>query len=492
MHQVQEPEFEMLTPSPRNNQSSSAAPEISKPAKAFVNSLNARKLSEFLIWMLYHEIVESPNHPDMWYSLVDPVDLRGWVALGDYLSKSSTSMDTGDGFDLVVMDSICDRLDLQRSTVHGLLIQFADPAKMALSQIATLVNGASSEKLPEIEVLDMIQSKLREFSKLVAHLTPTEGSIYHNWRAVISKRLYSVSTLVITPRIASLCYGTLLLTAATSENTPQQAKDDVRLKYLLELLQQERQVPLSRYGIHTEPPSLGWMTPPSASPDVRDSFVPDLEDAERVCNHAIQTMAQTQDLRAQIATLQQGKQKLQDSNDTLAPKVATLNHNQQPLTYLQSPAVTESPHTPSTYPSSQLSTQHQDLDYLQIPNPRLCPLSHATGTSLATTLDATLNLAATHKRQRSEILSWKYEDVFERLDTPPSPPVRLSDPATGELLEPTGVGRRNGMVFSQDQMSFLEAVRVGTPSSEEDGEEEVGGVETPTRGSRVGVFGRLK
>jgi hypothetical protein len=475
----------MLTPSSRSNQSSPAAQEISKLAKAFVDSLNARKLSEFLIWILYYEVVELSDHPDTWYSLVDRVDERGWVTLGDYLSKFSTSMDTTYGFDLVVMDSICDRLDLQRSTVHGLLIQFADPAKMAFSQIATLVNTANSEKFAEIEVLELTQSKLREYSKLVAHLKPIEGSIYDDWRAVVAKRLDSILDLVITPLIASLSYGTPFLTAATSENIPQQVKDGVRLKYLFELVQQERQVPLSRYGIHTDSPSLGLMTPPSSSLGVRNSFVSDLEDAERARNHAIQTMAQNQELRAQIAALEQEKQKLQDSNDRLARKVVTLSHNHQPSTYLQSPTATSSPHTPSM--------QHQDPNYLQLPKPRSrsCSLSHNTGISLPIALDATLNPVATHKHQRSEVLARKYEDVFERLDTPPSSPVRLSDPATGELLEPTGAGRRSAMVFTRDQMSFLEAVRGGTPSFEDEAKE-VDGIETPTPGSKVGVFGRLK
>jgi hypothetical protein len=487
MHQVQEPEFEMLTPSSRSNQSSPAASEISKLAKAFVDSLNAQKLSEFLLWMLYHEVVELPEHPDMWYSLIDPVDMRGWVALGDYLSKFSTSMDTGYGFDLIVLDSICDRLDLQRSTVHGLFIQFADPAKMAFSQIATLVNDANFEKVAEIEVLEITQSKLCEYSKLVVHLTPTEGSIYHNWRVAILGHIYSILNLVITPCIDHLRYSTPLPTAATSENIPQEAKDGIRLKYLFELVQQERQVPLSRYGIHTEPPSLGMMTSPSSSPDVRNSFVPDLEDAERARNHAIRTTSQNHELHAQIATLQQENEKLQDSNEKLARKVAALSRNQQSPTYMHSPTVTDSPHTPPTCPSSPPTTQHQDPNYLQIPNPRTRPrsFSHGTGTSLTSALDAIFNPTATHKRQRSEVLSWKHEDVFECLDTPPSP-VCLSDPVTGELVDSMGAGRRSGMVFSRDQMRLLKAIRGGTPGLEEDG------VETPTPGGRAGVLGRMK
>jgi hypothetical protein len=168
----------MMTSPSQTSQQVSPAPQISRLAKAFVDSLNVRQLSEFLIWMLYYEVVELPTHPDVWYSPVDPVDMRGWVALGDFLSKVSIAMDTGYGFDIVVLDSICDRLELQRSTVHGLLMHFADPSKMAFSQIATLINTANQENLTEIEVLEITQSKLCEFSRLAVRLKPPEGSVH--------------------------------------------------------------------------------------------------------------------------------------------------------------------------------------------------------------------------------------------------------------------------------------------------------------------------
>jgi hypothetical protein len=435
--------------------------------------------------MLYHEFVELPEHPDTWYGLVDSVDMRGWVALGEFLSKFSMTMDTAYGFDIVVMDSICDRLQLQRSTVHGLIMQFADSAKMAFSQIATLVNAANAENLSEIEVLEIIQSKLREYHRLVARLTPTEGSICDDWRAILLKQLHSFLRLVISPRIASYRSGVPVLTAATSEQLPQEVKDSIRLKYLFELVQQKRWVTLSRYGIYPEIPSLGLTTPPSSPPDMRNGSVADSIEAERARKHAIQLMAQNHDLRAQVASLQQGKEKLQDSNAKLAHKVAALARNQQPLTYSQSLPKNIGPHTPSSHASIE-TQEEQDPNYLQVPNPhnrRPRSLSHDTGTKLATTLDQNLNQVSNHKRQRSEVLSWRYEDVFEPLDTPPSPPVRLSDPATGELLQPSasslaaGAGRRSGMVFSNHQMDLLKGIRDETPSSPCEGD---GGVRPPT------------
>lgn len=125
------------------------------------------------------------------------------------------------------------------------------------------------------------------------------------------------------------------------------------------------------------------------------------------------------------------------------------------------------------------------------------PLPHNTALSLSQVQDP--NTQCNHKRQRSEVLSWKYEDVFLALDQP-RPSARLSDPATGKLLGPAspdsvevaehtlsevlsravtfaaGAGRRSGMVFSKGQMEMSRAIREGTPRTSRDEEED----ETPT------------
>jgi hypothetical protein len=452
--------------------------------------------------MLYHEVVELPDHPDIWYNLIDPVDMRGWIALGDFLLNFSTTMDTGYGFDIVVLDSICDRLELQRSTVHGLLMHFADPAKMAFSQIATFIDTANKEKLTEIEVLEIAQSKLREFNRLAARLTPTKASMYDEWHPVLLKRLYSLLHLVIAPRITSFRFGVPLLTAATSEELPQEVKDGIRLNYLFELIQRKRQVPLSRYGTHTASVSLGSTTPPSSPPDEHGNSLPNLDDTERVRSHAIWLVGRNQELCAQVASLQlnkenlqDSKENLQDSNEKLARKVAVLGRVQQPTTYSQPPAeVGSRPHHTS---SSDTDDHEQEPNYLQIPsshNPRHRSLSQDTGPKLATELNQKLHMS-NHIRQRSDILTWRYEDVFEPLDSPPSSPLRLSDPATGELLQPmtsslaAGDGRCSGVAFSADQTELLRDIQDGTPSpprdsSDGEGDEEEDGLGTPTSSGR--------
>lgn len=443
--------------------------------------------------MLYHEVVELPEHPDVWYSLADSVHMPGWVALGDFLSKCSTAMDTSYGFDLVVLDSICDRLQLQRSSVHGFLIHFADPEKIAFSQIATLVKTADASDQTELEVLDAVQSKLQEFYRLASHIKPTEGSIYDGWHAMVLKRLKDFMNLVIEPRIASFRSGAPLITTATSENFPKGVKDGIKLKYLFEVMQQKRPVPLSRYGIdRPELPSIGLTTPPSSPPDVQGFSTPELSEIERARNHVIYLMTENRDLGAQVAALQQDKEALQDSNEKLARRVATLGRI-QPSTYAHQQAP---PNRSSSVPLSS-PAEPQSNDYLQVPSSRTRPrsLSHDTGEKLAVELNEKLHVS-NHKRQRSEVLSWKYEDIFDALDSPPSPPIRLSHPGTGELLQPSptgevqrpsrvvtygaGAGRRSGMIFIPGQKDLLRAIRGSTPSPPPEMEANEDGPGTPT------------
>jgi hypothetical protein len=255
--------------------------------------------------------------------------MPGWVALAGFLFECSTAMDTSYGFDLVVLHSICDRLQLQRRTAHGFLIHFADPEKMAFSQNATLVNAANASDQTELEQLDTVQAKLQEFRRLAAHIKPTEGSIYDGWLAMVPKRLQGFMKLVIGPRIASFRSGAPLVTASTSEQVLKEVKEGIKLKYLYEVMQQKRPVPSSHYGIHQpELPTIGLKTPPSSPPKVQNSSTLDLSDAELARMHSIHLMVENRDLHAQVVALQLDKEKLQDSNDKLARKIATLGRIQ--------------------------------------------------------------------------------------------------------------------------------------------------------------------
>ncbi|KAJ4366863.1 hypothetical protein N0V83_007391 [Neocucurbitaria cava] len=425
MHRFRDsqPEFEMLTP-PSLPAAKCSTPQIPKLAKAFVDSLNAQQLSNFLTWMLYYDLVELPESPRKWYEMINSMEMRGWLALGDFLSQITG---TGYGFDLIVLDSICDRINLRRASVHGLIIHFADPKNMAFTQIAATINTATEDGKSKLETLEAVQAKLHSLYQLATNLKPTEGSTYHVWHAVIVKRLRGFLHLVIGPRIAHVRLGAPLITASTCENLPKEKQDGVKLSYMYEALQQKRQVPLERYGIHPSTPTRVYLTP--QSPPMH--AVSALDDAELARSHAIHLMKLNQVLYAQVAKLTRENEDLTEANDKLELTVATLRGIQQ--------ADDSQLNTPNNPPSSPPYKQDSNTStFLRIPPTRTRPrsLSHNAGEKLAAELDAKINISKrSHKRQQSEVLSWKYQ-VFSGLEGKPLPTLRLSDPVTGELIPP--------------------------------------------------------
>jgi hypothetical protein len=502
-------QFEMLTP-PSSSPLPPSPPVITKLAKAFADSLNATQLSNFLTWMLYYDVVELPDDPTSWYKRISSMEMRGWIVLGEFLGKCQQA-GCGYGFELVVLDSICDRIRLPRATVHALLIQFADPEKMQFSTIATTIKIAERDGQGALEILDTVQGKLHELYKLVANLKPQEGSRYDEWHGVLQKRIRGFLHLVVGPRIAHLRTGKPLITAATSEQLPKEIKKGMKLNYLYEAMQEERTVPLARYGIFSGPPTQDHFSTPLASSSPE-------EETERARNHAIKLMTENRELRAQVAGLQHDKEKLADLNEKLARKVATLGRL-QPSGYLRSSSYDDRPLSLATPTDEQPMTLHVPQQHV-----RLRSLSADSGSKLAAEVDAKLNItgAHTHKRQHSEVLSWKYEDVFQGLSSAtPSSSLRLSDPVTGQedvspatpftqgssspktpirnslsrtvSLEcaPTR-SRRSGMIFDRESMGYLAGLGETTPIVEEDDDEDEEGYDgyrtvTPTpvqRGSR--------
>lgn len=423
-----EPDFEILTPSSLSPSTQKASPpQISQITKAFVDSLNAQQLSNFLTWMLYYDSVELPETPDSWYVTIDHMEMRGWVALGKFLSKT---LETGSGFDLVVLESICDRIGLPRTTVWDFLIQFADHEKMAFSQIAAVTAQARADSLSHLQTLEAVQAKLHELYGLATKLKPTENSKYDVWHAIVQKRLRGYLHLVIDPRIANLRSGAPLITSGTSDLTPKEIHDGIQLNYLFEAMQQKRPVPLARYGLYRAI---------TVSPFVVQSFsppgVPDRE-TERARNHAIELMAQNRDLRAQVLVLQDDNKNLTKRNIGLERSVAKL---EQGLSQGRPFGFPGDSHAIAIPPRiSSLENDHSQNQHLQVPSFRFRPrsLSHDTGLQLAAAIKRDItNPPRKHKhnQERSDVLAWKYEDVFSSLTNTPSPTFRLSDPQTGEL-----------------------------------------------------------
>ncbi|KAF1944943.1 hypothetical protein EJ02DRAFT_452030 [Clathrospora elynae] len=482
---LREPEaqFEMLMPP-----SSSPAPTLFPPqtmrlAKAFADSLDATQLSNFLTWMMYYDVVEIPGVRETWYKHIKSMEMCGWVALGDFLAKSLKS-GSSYGFDLIVLDAICDRINLHRATVHMLLIQFADPAKMAFTMIATTIKNAHKEGCSALEALEAVQARLHELHKLTVNLKPQEGTKYDDWHAIIQKRLRGFLHLVIGPRIAQFRSGKPLITAATSDRLLKEVADGINLNYLYEAMQHKRKVPLARYGFYSGSTPQGFLTPPSSS------LVADSDETERARNYAFQLMAENRDLCAQVAALQHDKEKL-------AQKLATLGRL-QPTGYLGSNSENDRPITAP----DRLSIDSDDQPLtLQVPQARPRPrsLSHDVGEKLATELDKKLHII-NHQRQHSEVISWKYEDVFSGLKFKPFLALRLSDPVTGKLLSlstPTtpvipdrhpsrpasyapNRSRRSGMIFNRASMTHLVGLGESTPRVQEENEDTGYDAVTPT------------
>jgi hypothetical protein len=310
----------MLAP-PFSSPTSSSPVVISKLTKTFADSLNAQQLSNFLTWILYYDMVEPPELPEAWYKPIHPTEMAGWVALGTFLARSQEA-GCGYGFHLVVLDAICDRVRLSRSTVHSLLIQFSSASRMRYSTLSTAAQTAQQTGASHLQVLQIIQAHLNDLYKLAIRLNPQQNTQYEEWHPLVLERIKGFLNLVINPRIAHLKNGKPLLRSATAEQLPKDVTDDFKLAYLFEVMQQERIVPISRYG----EPSSSRSSCPS-------------EEIERARNHAISVMSENRDLRAQIAGLAYDKKKLVEANEELTRKVASLQTSDytHPLTPDASP-----------------------------------------------------------------------------------------------------------------------------------------------------------
>ncbi|KAI4915445.1 uncharacterized protein J4E92_009399 [Alternaria infectoria] len=474
-----EPEVQsrVLTP-PSSSPVPAASPVIiSRFAKAFVDTLNVTQLSNFLVWILYYEVVELPETPEVWYELIDNMDMRGWIALGNFLAKSQEAGD-GYGFDLIVLDSICDRIRLSRPTVHTLLIRFADPEKMKHSILAAAGSISPTHDATTMEALETAQSNLEDLHKLAKQLKPQKGSQYESWQWIIQERLHAFLDMVVGPRIAHLRTGKPLTTVATSEQLPKEVTEGIKMNFLYEAMQQERTVPSKRYGIRQGHSKHGHQTLQSSSSPVND------EEVERSRNHAIALMAENRELRSDIAVLLQDKERLIKANEKLAQKASKLGRL-QPAGYIRSPPYDDWPEHTSGADSAQTAAP-------QAPIRPTRPRSVSTGDieALATALEQGLNIS-THHRQSSEILAQKYDDVFSSLHSSPLPTLRLSAlpaPLTpsppsvnGSATRPMNLGdaprsgRRSGMIFDGDKMGHLAGG--GTPTAEDsddDGDDDGG------------------
>ncbi|KAA8625906.1 hypothetical protein PtrV1_01586 [Pyrenophora tritici-repentis] len=406
---------------------------LSDLTKAFVDALNATQLSNFLTWMLYYDIVALADDPEAWYKPIDGMEMRGWVTLGNFLSAALKTK-TGYGFDLIVLNAICDRTRISRTLVHELLVKFADPDSMRYSMVAMTTQNALFQGCTQLEVLEAVEAKLRELKKLVLNLHPEPNSRYDEWHAMIQKRIRGFLTLVVGPRILALRSGRPIITSTTNQDVPKEVQQGFQLYYFYEALHQEREVPLNRYGIYPGSPDR------DVNPSLSRSLGGD-EETERARRHAIHLMAENQKLRSTIADLEQDKAELIDSNEKLSQQIGTLGRG-QPADYYRftspsSPFYNAQSATLPTHaaPTVTVSEEPQDLQIIPAPStirPRSV-LAGAVSTASTSSLAPPLN-KYTHKRNSSTASSAQnYDDVFSGFKDSSLPELRLMSPELDEV-----------------------------------------------------------
>jgi len=422
VHRDHEPEFTTSTSPSSPPTTPSSPPQITKLTKAFADALTAQKLSNLLTWMLFHDVVQLPESPESWYEPIEPMEMRGWIALGRYLA---TRDESGYGLDLIVLDSICDRININRKTVHAMLIQFANPAKMAYSHIAITFQDAETNGSTQLEALEAVHAKLRELQKLAVRLKPKEGSSFKSRHDMVLKRIPDFLHLVLGPRIKHRRSGAPLVTSTTSDQMPEEIRQGIKLNYMFEVMQQERTVPLARYGIYS---NSAISTPFTTNITLANDASSETDRAHILSMDELMTENQT--LQSQVADLQYRNDKLLASNEKLAQRISRLGRG-QPVGYLrQTPSdvtlLTASASIPSS-PPGQLQAPTRDSTHLR------SVLRHDTQTTTAIALGTD---AGTLQRQHVEDLANKYGTIFDGLAV--IPPASCSQaPERERLTEPS-------------------------------------------------------
>jgi hypothetical protein len=264
-------------------------------AKTFASAMSTPQLSDFLIWFLYYDVVDLPSSPDEWFESFKTTEMRGWVELGAFLSQSRAA-GQGYGLNLPVLDSICDRLRLQKPLVHDILIKFSSPPKMKYGILATVVKREEEKGTMDQPKLAIFESRLTAMLQLANRLRPTSGSQYVTMQIDILERVNKFLCLYIEPRLVHAREGGPLLEHATNQSLPKEVMEGINLAFLFEAIQLERNVPLAKYNVQDEEESAP------------EHGLAPLSRLEQDCNT---------DTAQEIADLQQQQSYLEKENDYL-------------------------------------------------------------------------------------------------------------------------------------------------------------------------------
>ena len=394
----------------------------------FVNSLTAEKVSNFFIWLLYYDIVQMSESPSRLYRHIDSMELRGWIALGTFLTPNPRY-----GLDLVVFDSICDRLKLTRDHVQTLIVRLADPKEMEYTRIARVFQNAVEKHQVKEETYRAVQIILPEMKRLAAFLKPNPNSVFAEWHPMVNERLNDFLGMVNPLAIPLFCPIPEAINHIRDEKHRQ-------LSYEFEIILEQRLVPLVPYGIiPTFSMSSTFPIDPSVIAPLMDEKVSDVENKSELSFALIKMWAELRRVRVQNLRLEAANRFFVRRNEELANEVSSfrvqkasldkqmftsirMDDNQHlqsipqmrlPSQEVQAPGQSRSPlggpHTPTRahiYNQRTMHSSHTPLGPFPCSPTNFCP---GPGSGL----------------------SEEYQSVFESFDEKPLP-LTLIDPATGD------------------------------------------------------------
>jgi len=206
----------------------------------FSDALTAVKVSNFLVWFFYFDIVELPDSPNKWFGHIPTMDMKGWISLGRFFKNTN-----GEDLMMVNLDSICLQLNIRTAHVLECAVELADPNQMCWTRMAAAIQTARHQRKDEAQTLEAVQHICYETRGLISALRPAPGTTFPIWQRRILERLGDFVDVVIHPRITFLRSGSQIATGRSHQ-------EESQIFYLYEAMQQPRKVPLSRYGIFSD------------------------------------------------------------------------------------------------------------------------------------------------------------------------------------------------------------------------------------------------
>jgi hypothetical protein len=321
---------------------------------------------------------------------------------------------------------------------------------MASTLLSTIIQKASTPAHSEIDVLEIVKYELREVSRLLSRLKPSVELVYSEWQPKIAKQLKDFVDVVVACRLASLRKQPPVLTGLTTEQ-------ERKLKYAFEAMQEERHVPLIRYGIVPDPPMQPTLSTSSENldgelPAVDDDVLDQQEEAEGLYTPQ-QLRTELRVVRTQNMQLSRENSSLIKVNEQLAKKVLSLSRTNVELDSknIEVPFVTVTTATPSGP-----ATPAPACRVLSKSSRRLPPTPPSIFKRMTTLGDKDKNFFG-HRRFNSDLPSKlknnffssplaqspENDDVFKAINDKPLPLLLINTATQDTVKLPRNVGSNN-------------------------------------------------